>query len=75
MAELEFKTVTFEVDEKLQAKVQQLEAEGWRPTGKPIMMYHLGREKQEEQGPGGALGVLRIDDSQVLVLGPDGKPK
>lgn len=75
MAEVEFKTVMFDVDEGLQSKVQQLEAEGWKPTTKPVMTYHLVREKPEEPEGGGALGKLRINDDLILVLGPDGKPR
>lgn len=74
MAEVEFKTVTFDVDASLQSKVEALEAEGWKPTALPIMTYHLVREKPEPYS-GGALGVLRINEDKVLILGPDGKPK
>lgn len=72
---VEFKTVTLDVDEALKDKVQELEAAGWKPTCTPTMVYHLVREKPEEQEPGGALGIMRIDETKIHVFGPDGKPK
>lgn len=68
--ELEQQSVTFEVDEQMQGKVDALVAQGWgmAPGVKPMATYHLVRVKPPEQQPGLALGIMQIDDSKVFVI-------
>ena len=80
--DVEHKVVSLPVDDKLQAEVQKLEAEGWQisPGVVPVMVYHLVRAKKLEQpeaeAPRGSLPFkLTIDDALIQVIGPDGKRK
>jgi hypothetical protein len=77
--ELEHIVRSFPVDDNLQKEVQALEADGWQviPGIPPVMVYHLARAKQAVvvQPESSALGRLQIDDSLIMVIGPDGKPK
>lgn len=68
--EIENKTLTLEIDENLQAKVQTLIDEGWQlaPGFKPVAVYQLIRLKPAEPPPHGALGIMQIDDSKIIVI-------
>lgn len=65
---VEHKVVTFEVDERLQDKVDALEKEGWHlpPDTKPTITYNLVRVVPAEGS--GIVGKLLIDDSQITVV-------
>lgn len=65
---IEHKAVTFEVDERLQDKVDALEKEGWHllPDTKPTITYNLVRVVPGEGS--GIVGKLLIDDSQITVI-------
>ena len=61
------------------AEVQKLQNEGWElmPGVVPVGVYHVIRNKNrppKAQETGG-FGQMIIDDSKVMLLGPDGKPK
>lgn len=80
--EIEHKHFSFPVDNNLQEAVKALEAEGWQqiPGVVPVMVYYLTRQKngpapQPEAPVSGALGVMRIREDLVTVVGPDGKSK
>lgn len=66
--QLEHKTATFDVDDDLQNKVQELAKEGWvvAEGTKPQITYALVRMVQEPSSAG--FGKMSIDDSKVIVI-------
>ena len=67
--EIEFQNKTIPMDANMQAELEKLQAEGWQivPGTTPLALYCLHRQR-----PGGVVGGLNIDDSQVHVI-RDGK--
>lgn len=74
--EFEFKTETIPIDVDYERRCSELKAEGWQtvPSAPPIAIFNLFRPKpQPVPSPmGGALGVIRVDDTKVHVI-RDGK--
>jgi Uma2 family endonuclease len=67
--EIEQKIVSFPMDDKLQASVQALVAEGWElnPSAPAVAVYHLVRKKPVEQ-EGAFTGKLIINDDLISVV-------
>lgn len=67
MADVEHTVKVFPIDLNLQENVQELVSDGWNlvPGILPIAVYHLVREKRPSVG---AVGRLKIDDSQIHII-------
>lgn len=72
--EYEYETRVLPMDEVLSNALTALEAEGWviQPDTTPQIEYKLVRVKQPFKPQGPARGVLRIDETKVFVMAPDG---
>lgn len=83
--EVEHDIKVIPIDENLQANVEALAKERWEllPGIKPVAIYHVARAKLAPNAPatpgqpptGLGQAHLKIDDTKVVMLGPDGKPK
>lgn len=74
MAEVETDVREIPLDENFEAAVKKLHTEGWGtvPGTKPYAVYHLCRVKQGAENVGGAMGVMRVDDSKVFIKRANG---
>lgn len=70
--EVEHKMVSIEIDENHQARLQELEREGYSLIAgvPPVAVYHLVRQKPQPgqaPPPTGGMGTLSIDEAGVFV--------
>lgn len=73
--EIEHKIFTVTLDEAtMQAELEAITKEGWCiiPEIKPVAVYHMVRAKNAPIAPMGVGASLRIDDSKVGILKPNG---
>jgi hypothetical protein len=72
--DIETKTVSVPIDDNYPEALAKLQGEGWmaRPDIPPVAVWHLIRPKGAAPGVGFAQGEMKIDDSRVFVMGPDG---
>ena len=66
------------IDEQLQNNLQSLVKTGWElvPGVQPVAIYHVVRVKKDDAPSiGGGVLSMSLDDSKVMVVGPNGKVK
>lgn len=72
--DIEYDVKAIPIDENYQAELDKLQKEGWQPApgAKPIAIWHLARAKRVPMAGGAGFGDLKVDDSKIMILKPDG---
>jgi hypothetical protein len=75
---LEFMTIVLPFEDGLPEKLKELNEQGWQdvPGVRPQVIYTICRlATPEAMSKGAGFGKLKIDESKIDIVGPDGKKR